>query len=95
MLPDYRELRAYARLTGGASQETSQLDISGADYVYRLAFRREAGGQPIKRSGGQAAGLLNEARLLYAARRAGVPVPEVLAEFVPSDGLGEGFLMPW
>ncbi len=93
-LPEFRALTAYERLTGGASQETYSLEISTAGGTRRLALRREAGGQPMAHTAGQI-GLANEARVLRAAHAAAVPVPEILATLAPSDGLGEGFLMPW
>ena len=93
-LPDFCALTTLERLSGGASQETYQLDIATRDGPRRLALRREAGGQPMTRTAGQV-GLANEARLLRAASAAAVPVPTILAVLSPDDGLGEGFLMPW
>lgn len=56
------------RLSGGASRETWALDVVAADGVrHPLVFRSGA------------AGLAAEARLMRAAREAGVPVPGVVA----------------
>ncbi|MSR13657.1 MAG: phosphotransferase family protein [Gammaproteobacteria bacterium] len=92
--PEFRVITALERLSGGASQETYQIDIETARGARRLALRREAGGQPIARTSGQL-GLSNEARLFNCVRTAGVPVPEILAVLAPEDDLGEGFVMPW
>lgn len=91
---DFRAITALERLSGGASQETYQIDIATTSGAQRLALRREAGGQPMARTSGQI-GLANEARLFEIVRAAHVPVPEILAVLSPQDDLGEGFLMPW
>ena len=93
-LPEFRAVIALERLSGGASQETYKLKIDTTGGARQLALRRETGGQPMARTSGQV-GLRVEARLIKAAHAAGVPVPEILGEFEPGDGLGEGFVMTW
>ena len=92
--PGFRSLRSCDRLSGGASQETYRVVIETADGERRYAMRRAPGGRPpnMPEAG---AGLAAEAKLFRAARAAGVPEPEILHLFEPSDAIGEGFLMEW
>ncbi len=93
-LDGFISLDSLERLTGGASQETYRLEVTTRDGARTLALRRAAGGQSIARDGLQI-GIAQEARLWRIARSAGVPAPEVLAEFTQTEGIGEGILMPW
>lgn len=92
-LPDFKALDDCRRLTGGANQETYAVDVVCRGGPRRLALRRAAGGA-LETTHGQP-GLAVEAKLMDAARAAGVPEPEVIAVLTPADGLGEGFLMHW
>ena len=80
------------RLSGGASQETWLIKITGRDAPSSLILRRAPEG--IERSPDSAAiGLPSEAKLIHAAEQANVPVPSVVRVLKPEDGLGEGFFM--
>ncbi len=71
-------------LTGGASRQTWRFEVTGADHsVERLVLRMDHAGAP-------ASGLRLEADLLDAARRAGVPVPEVVVGGVATSAHGAG-----
>ena len=80
------------RLTGGANRTTVSFDaeIDGA--------RRELIVQLGTLTEDPCAGIVPEitteqqAHLMIAARRAGVPAPNVLAILDPADGLGEGYI---
>jgi len=90
----FRSLQSCERLSGGASQETYRVVIDTADGARKLAMRRAPGGSryAFNETG---AGLPTEAKLLEAARAAGVPEPAILYVFAERDGLGDGFLMEW
>jgi aminoglycoside phosphotransferase (APT) family kinase protein len=82
---------ALQRLSGGASQQTWSFDLCSDAGTEPLILRRApAGAQQRARI---TAGLDSEARLLAAARAAGVPVPAVRHVLCADDGLGEGFVM--
>ncbi len=92
-LPGFEGLVACDRLSAGASRETYRLTVRTGGAERRLALRRAEGeGRSAMGSG---PGLDVEAKLFAAARRAGVPGPEVLLVFGPDDGLGAGFVMEW
>jgi aminoglycoside phosphotransferase (APT) family kinase protein len=90
----FRSLHSCERLSGGASQETYRVVIDTADGTRTLAMRRAPGGSRYAFSG-TSPGLGAEAKLLGAARAAGVPEPAILHVFEERDGLGDGFLMEW
>lgn len=92
-LPGFERLVACERLSAGASRETYRIDVVANGAPRRLALRRSAGGEASAM--GEGPGLSTEAKLLSAARQAGVPGPEVVAILSPQDGLGVGFLMDW
>lgn len=94
-LAGFRSLVSCERLSGGASQETYRVVVETANGVCRLAMRRAPGGKRDAMAEKVRAGLRAEARLLCAARAAGVPEPKILYVFEESDGLGDGFLMEW
>ena len=78
------------RLSGGANMESWSIDwgLPGATtgYILRRAPSAEwMAGRPF--------GLDSEAALVRAARAGGVLAPEVVAELVPEDGIGEGYIM--
>ena len=82
------------RLSGGASQETYRVVVETGDGTGQLALRRAAGGMAREPDAGYP-GLAGEARLMIAARAAGVPEPEVHYVLSEDDGLGPGFVMEW
>ena len=82
------------RLTGGASQETYQIEAEGPDGPMAFAMRRSPGGLPPETTA-ENPGLDVEAELMRAARSAGVPEPEVFHVLEPGDGIGLGFIMEW
>ena len=82
------------RLSGGASQETYRIEIETAGGSELLAMRRAPGGLKVDREPGHP-GLPTEAKLMAAARAAGVPEPEIHYVLGQADGLGEGFVMQW
>jgi aminoglycoside phosphotransferase (APT) family kinase protein len=90
----FRSLESCERLSGGASQETYRVVIETAEGPRKLAMRRAPGGAKYSFSGA-GPGLPAEAKLLVAARAAGVPEPAILHVFEERDGLGDGFLMEW
>ena len=83
------------RLSGGASQETYRLTVETAAGPGQLCLRRAAGGGEGIERPPETPGLAVEARLMMAARAAGVPEPEVYHVLTAADGLGEGFVMEW
>lgn len=82
------------RLSGGASQETWRLRVQTVEGPRDLALRRVPGGSAFARNVEQI-GPAAEARLLRCAAAAGVPVPELVHELTPADGLGLGYVMSW
>lgn len=78
------------RLTGGAMQETWSLQTEAPPPHDRLILRRAAE-RAAPRPG--TVSLATQAMLTQAARRHGVPGPEVVAVLGEDDGLGEGFMM--
>ncbi|MEM7662574.1 MAG: phosphotransferase family protein [Pseudomonadota bacterium] len=81
------------RLSGGASQETWAFQLIDTNQqASKRILRRAPHGLSDARSG-NAMTLESEAKLIRAAKVAGVPAPSVLHICVPEDGLGEGFVM--
>jgi len=74
------------RLSGGASMESWAFACGGDSFVLRRAASPEV-------MAGRALDHAAEAALIRAARAAGVPAPEVVAELTPEDGIGSGFVM--
>ena len=91
-IDDFERIAAWERLSGGASQETYRVRIHAGGGERLLCLRRSPGGEHVAE---RRPGLRTEARLMQAARAAGIPEPRVHAVLEPSDGLGEGFLMEW
>ncbi|MEV5551900.1 phosphotransferase family protein [Streptomyces sp. NPDC052309] len=76
------------RLSGGASRETWSFDADGpAGSRHALVLRRDPAGSPRPEA------MAMEARLLDAARRAGVPVAAVVASGDGVDGIGTPYLV--
>ena len=90
----FRSMRSCERLSGGASQETYRVVVETEDGARRLAMRRAPSGSRYAMTEA-GPGLAVEAKLLGAARAAGVPEPVILYVFEEGDGLGDGFLMEW
>lgn len=86
------KLTAANRLSGGASQETWLLDLSGEGAPGSLILRRAPEGMEATEDS-RALGLPNEAALIRKAAETGVVVPEVVHVLSPGEGLGEGFIM--
>ncbi len=83
------------RLSGGASQETYRLTVETSAGEREFALRRATGGGDRAETVLSGPGMRVEARLIEAARAAGVPGPAIHHVFEPDDGLGEGFVMDW
>ncbi|MCX7284588.1 MAG: phosphotransferase [Novosphingobium sp.] len=74
------------RLSGGANMESWLFACAGQRFVLRRAPSAEwIAARPLDMAG--------EAELIRRACAAGVPAPQVIAELVPDDGLGTGFIM--
>ena len=93
-LPGFIALNSCVRLSGGASQESYRLAVASTHGPLQLVLRRTPGGQPPAPDAEQI-GPRVEAMVVRAARAAGVPAAEILAELAPQDGLGEGYFMAW
>jgi aminoglycoside phosphotransferase (APT) family kinase protein len=94
VIEDCQALIQLERLSGGASQETYRIVISGSGGQRLLAMRRAAGGEEGEITA-QHPGLGVEAKLMQVAREHGVPEPQVFHVLRPEDGLGAGFIMEW
>ncbi len=80
------EPRGLERLTGGATMESWRFEAGSNACVLRRAPSLEfMEGRPF--------GHDVEAAIIRAANAAGVTAPEVLAELIPEDGIGSGFVM--
>jgi aminoglycoside phosphotransferase (APT) family kinase protein len=80
------EPSALERLTGGATMESWRFEAGGSAYVLRRAPSLEfMEGRPFGHDA--------EAAIIRAAFAKGVTAPEVVAELVPQDGIGSGFVM--
>ena len=82
------EVRALSRLTGGATKSTWSFDaVVGTETLPLILQQALAGGGAIRPAvrGGQ------DAALMQAAVRAGVPAPRVRFVLEEEDGLGEGY----
>ena len=91
---DFRAVTQLVRLSGGASQETYQLDVQLAEGARRYVLRRSPGGAaPVGNV--EQIGMPAEAKVLRAVAAAGVPVARLVAELDPADGAGEGFIADW
>ena len=74
------------RLSGGANMESSSFDHAGSGYVLRRAPSAEF-------MAGRVYGHDVEAAVVRAAFASGVKAPEVVAELVPQDNIGTGYIM--
>ncbi|WP_307590032.1 phosphotransferase family protein [Variovorax boronicumulans] len=89
--PDVSAIAALRAVSGGASQEIWSFDALSPRGAQELILRRTRQWSENGQQG--SAGMAAEAALLRAALEVGVPVPEVIGELLPSDGLGDGYLM--
>lgn len=89
IFPGSQGIAALTRLSGGASQETWSFQSIEPDGNRRLILRRAPGGD---RQHDTAVGMETEARLIAAARQAGVPEPEIHHVLTSADGVGRGFI---
>ena len=81
------------RLSGGANMETWSFDCLRGTQRRALILRRRPGNPVVRPATGEALPLAVEARLMELARRAGLPVPTVLAQGAPGGELGEALIM--
>ena len=88
IVPGARSVDGVHRLSGGASQQTWRFDVQAAAGAVPLILRRAPDGAAERTQA--TAGLASEARLIAAAKAAGVPVPAIRHVLRPEDGLGTG-----
>jgi aminoglycoside phosphotransferase (APT) family kinase protein len=74
------------RLSGGANMQSWRFEIGGEAFVLRRAPSAEW-------VANRHLDMAKEAAVIRAARGGGVPAPEVVAELLPEDDLGLGFIM--
>jgi aminoglycoside phosphotransferase (APT) family kinase protein len=74
------------RLSGGANMESSSFDHAGSGYVLRRAPSADF-------MAGRVYGHDVEAAVVRAAFAAGVKAPKVVAELLPDDNFGTGYIM--
>ena len=88
--PEAQSIANLCRLSGGATQEIWQFELTGDGKPRPLILRRAPGGN---RRGLVGVGLEGEASLMTAAAAEGVPVPPVRYVLDGRDALGCGFVM--
>jgi len=81
------------RRSGGANMETWSFDCVRGDQRRPLILRRRPAGRALQSAALQALPLAVEGELMALARRAGLPVPTVLAQSAPGEALGEALIM--
>ena len=90
IVPDARGIANLRRLSAGATLQTWSFDAVADDQVlHPLILRRSPGGLRSVES----LPLEAEAALISVLDGSGVPVPTVVHTLVPTDNLGDGFLM--
>ncbi len=80
------------RLTGGANRTTMSFDADIGHERLELVMQLSAHVSDPLSGITPEIGTANQARLMMAAQRVGVPAPKVLAILEPSDQLGEGYI---
>lgn len=85
------EIRALARLTGGATKATWSFDAVVGDETLPLILQQASALPGTARAQPLVHGT-QDALLMQAAARAGVPAPRVRLVLEPEDGLGEGYV---
>lgn len=88
--PGIAGIEKLMRLSGGASQETWSFDAAVDGKHVPLILRRRPSGIPRSDN---SVSLPIEARVIEAARGAGVKAPRVRCVLKPDDGLGEAYVM--
>jgi aminoglycoside phosphotransferase (APT) family kinase protein len=88
------KLLSCEQLSGGASQETYCLSVELNEGATKFALRRAPAGRD-QNENNERPGISGEISLIRAAHSARVPVPEIILDLNPEDGLGEGFIMRW
>ena len=83
------EVTRVAALSGGAASLTFAVDATRDGEPWPLIFQRSAAGEAAVGAIAKSV----QAKLQMRARRAGLPVAEVVAIPGPDDGLGDGFVM--
>ena len=94
-VPNFEQLISCERLSGGASQETYRIKVMMSGQEIVQAMRRSPGGTVQEEKVVGHPGLEVEAMLMQAAKKAGVPEPQVYYVLKPEDGIGDGFIMEW
>lgn len=80
------------QLTGGANRTTMSFDADIGGHRRELVLQLGAGIADPAAGITPEVGTEDQARLMIAARRIGVPAPNVLAIMEPAAGLGEGYI---
>jgi aminoglycoside phosphotransferase (APT) family kinase protein len=80
------------RLTGGANRTTISFDADVRGQLLQLVVQLGAEVSDPVAGVTPEVDTTNQARLMIAAQRAGVPAPKVLAIIEPADQLGEGYI---
>lgn len=89
-------LQQMTRLSGGASHESWAANVVHADGTQRrLVLRLAPAGRVTNRDVRVPVGPAVEAAILRRMLVRGVPVPEVIWEPEPEEGLGRGFVSAW
>jgi aminoglycoside phosphotransferase (APT) family kinase protein len=81
------EVEAFTRLSGGASAESFSFLYADHTYVLRRTL------DSVSQANDGGIGHPAEASVIRAARKSGVLSPEIVAEILPSDGIGTGYIM--
>ncbi|HYM33278.1 MAG TPA: phosphotransferase family protein [Candidatus Cybelea sp.] len=90
------EVEDLRRLTGGATKTTWTFSAKVGGETLRLVMQQSS---PREVKGGDPLGALprlvgaDDAAIMIAAARAGVPAPRVRAILAPDDGIGRGYIM--
>ncbi|MDE2465536.1 MAG: phosphotransferase family protein [Alphaproteobacteria bacterium] len=87
--PEFSQIKAAVRLSGGASQETWAIDAEIGETTEHLILRRAPGGH----SSPTAVPLATEAVVIETVREAGARVPRVRYVLKDEDGAGQGYVM--
>jgi aminoglycoside phosphotransferase (APT) family kinase protein len=81
------EVERFTRLSGGASAESFSFLYADHSYVLRRTPDR------VSQANDGSIGHHAEACVIRAARKAGVLAPEIVADVLPRDGMGTGYIM--
>lgn len=90
----FKSMGELNRLSGGASQETYAFEAQTDKGTIPLILRRAPGGTSDRSGAGEHTGALAvEAKTIIAARKSGVPAPDIIYVTKPEDGAGEAYVM--